>query len=168
MNEGSIQTPPRSRLSYASFLPSFIDSLFFTGRKRQHSIQVFYSEILFDYPVIFTSPFPRKYFKYLYNLFITFFWISDSRSGGTPIVNECDGEYTHDSRKSLLLWTLPLVDSTNKSGSLEFTFAVGLPGDFFPVNVSFASGRSYADLKVFLLYKNNKLFIKKFWCFLFT
>ncbi|GLH15562.1 hypothetical protein R5R35_013698 [Gryllus longicercus] len=67
--------------------------------------------------------------------------------GTTPIVNECDGEYNHDSRKNVLMWTLPIIDYSNKSGSLEFS-ATALPGDFFPVQVYFVSKRSYADLKI--------------------
>lgn len=65
----------------------------------------------------------------------------------SPIVNECDGEYTHDPRKNVLLWTLPIIDSSNKSGTLEFS-ATAMPGDFFPLLVHFVSKRSYADLKV--------------------
>ncbi|XP_068084701.1 coatomer subunit delta isoform X2 [Anabrus simplex] len=67
--------------------------------------------------------------------------------GSTPVVNEYDGEYTHDPRKNVLLWTLPIIDSSNKSGALEFS-VTALPGDFYPVTVHFVSKRSYADLKV--------------------
>jgi hypothetical protein len=62
-------------------------------------------------------------------------------------VNECDGEYTHDPRKNVLLWTLPVIDASNKSGSLEFS-ATALPGDFFPLQINFVSNKSYADLMV--------------------
>lgn len=70
------------------------------------------------------------------------------RSGvGAPVVGECDGEYNFDSRKSVLLWTLPVIDADNESGSMEFSIA-GHPDDFFPVNVNFISKKSYCDLQV--------------------
>ncbi|KAJ9595954.1 hypothetical protein L9F63_012847, partial [Diploptera punctata] len=67
--------------------------------------------------------------------------------GSSPVVNECDGEYIHDSRKNVLLWTLPIIDINNKSGSLEFS-ATAMPGDFFPLHINFVSKKSYADLAV--------------------
>jgi hypothetical protein len=71
----------------------------------------------------------------------------DFSIGSSPIVNECDGEYTHDPRKNVLLWKLAIIDASNKSGSLEFS-ATALPGDFFPLQISFVSKKSYADLTV--------------------
>lgn len=64
----------------------------------------------------------------------------------SPTVAECDGDYHHDSRKHVLLWNLPLVDASNKSGSLEFSVPSSIPGDFFPVQLSFTSKIPYADL----------------------
>ena len=63
------------------------------------------------------------------------------------MIGDLDGEYKHDSRRNLLEWCLPVIDSNNKSGSLEFSIA-GQPNDFFPVNVSFVSKRSYCDIQV--------------------
>jgi len=63
------------------------------------------------------------------------------------VIGELDGEYEYDSRKHVLMWRLPLVDSSNKEGSLEFSVA-GIPTDFFPVNVSFASSKSYCHIEV--------------------
>ena len=74
------------------------------------------------------------------------------RSGvGAPIVGDCDGEYNYDSRKNMLVWSLPVIDAANKSGSLEFSIG-GHPDDFFPVNVNFVSKKSYCDLQVGGLY----------------
>jgi hypothetical protein len=74
------------------------------------------------------------------------------RSGvGAPIVGDCDGEYNYDSRKNMLVWSLPVIDASNKSGSLEFSIG-GHPDDFFPVNVNFVSKKSYCDLQVCGLY----------------
>ncbi|XP_008554465.1 coatomer subunit delta [Microplitis demolitor] len=68
--------------------------------------------------------------------------------GCNPIVNECDGQYTHESRKNTLVWTLPLVDASSKSGSMEFSAPSSTPSDFFPLRVSFTSKTSYAKMKV--------------------
>lgn len=67
--------------------------------------------------------------------------------GCSPNVSECDGNYNHDSRKNFLQWNLPIIDSSNKSGSMEFNAAASIPGDFFPIQVSFTSKTPYADLK---------------------
>ena len=66
---------------------------------------------------------------------------------GAPIVGDCDGEYNYDSRKNMLVWSLPVIDASNKSGSLEFSIG-GHPDDFFPVNVNFVSKKSYCDLQI--------------------
>ncbi|KAH0540581.1 coatomer subunit delta [Cotesia glomerata] len=68
--------------------------------------------------------------------------------GCSPIVNECDGQYTHEARRNTLLWSLPLVDASSKSGSMEFSAPSSTPSDFFPLRVSFTSKTSYAKIKV--------------------
>ncbi|KAG7206469.1 hypothetical protein KM043_003814 [Ampulex compressa] len=65
-----------------------------------------------------------------------------------PIVSECDGQYTHEARRNVLVWSLPLVDATTKSGSMEFSAPSTTPSDFFPLHVSFSSKTSYAKIKV--------------------
>uniref|UniRef100_A0A0K8TP77 Coatomer subunit delta n=1 Tax=Tabanus bromius TaxID=304241 RepID=A0A0K8TP77_TABBR len=67
--------------------------------------------------------------------------------GIVPTVGECDGTYKHDPRKHLLQWNLPVIDNSNKAGSLEFSVNAAIPEDFFPVQVSFVSKTSYADIK---------------------
>lgn len=67
--------------------------------------------------------------------------------GITPSITECDGEYNHDSRKHQLHWNLPVIDAANKQGAMEFSVPSSIPGDFFPVDVSFSSKTLYADLK---------------------
>lgn len=72
----------------------------------------------------------------------------DCRHGvGGPVVGEVDGEYHYDHKHSVLEWQLPVIDTSNKSGSMEFSIT-GHPGDFFPVSVTFSSRKSYCDLKV--------------------
>lgn len=63
------------------------------------------------------------------------------------MIGELDGEYDYDSKKHVLNWRLPLVDSSNKNGSMEFTVPA-IPSDFFPVNVSFYSSKSYCNIEV--------------------
>lgn len=66
------------------------------------------------------------------------------------MIGEVDGEYNYDSKKHLLNWRLPVVDSSNKEGSMEFSVA-GIPSDFFPVSVSFYSSRSYCNIEVIFI-----------------
>lgn len=66
---------------------------------------------------------------------------------GTPVVAECEGMYEHDSRKNRLVWKLPVIDSSNKTGSMEFSCS-GKASDFFPVTVEFESVSSYCNIKV--------------------
>ncbi|XP_070548695.1 coatomer subunit delta-like isoform X2 [Ptychodera flava] len=66
---------------------------------------------------------------------------------GSPVIGEIDGNYHYDSRHNILEWTLPVIDSSNKTGSLEFSIG-GHPNDFFPVSVNFLSKKSFCDLQV--------------------
>ncbi|XP_012260956.2 coatomer subunit delta [Athalia rosae] len=68
--------------------------------------------------------------------------------GGNPVVGECDGQYTHEARRNILVWSLPLVDSSTKSGSMEFSVQSATPADFFPLQISFSSKTPYANIKV--------------------
>ena len=65
---------------------------------------------------------------------------------GTPVVAECDGDYTYEKRGALL-WQLPMIDAKNKTGSIEFSCG-GNPDDFFPVQVAFFSKKSYSGIEV--------------------
>lgn len=67
--------------------------------------------------------------------------------GVSPSITECDGDYNHDSRKHQLHWNMAVIDSANKQGAMEFSVPSSIPGDFFPVDVSFTSKTLYADLK---------------------
>ncbi len=64
-----------------------------------------------------------------------------------PIIKQIDGEYTYEKYKNQLLWRIASIDDSNTTGALEFSVQ-GHPNDFFPVNVSFSSTRSYCDLRV--------------------
>ncbi|XP_026682030.1 coatomer subunit delta-like [Diaphorina citri] len=73
----------------------------------------------------------------------------------TPNVTECDGDYNYDARKNTLTWSLALIDSSNKSGALEFSAPSASQSDFFPLQVSFSCNQSYANIKIFI----EKLFL---------
>ncbi len=69
------------------------------------------------------------------------------RSGvGAPVVGEVDGEYSYDPKKHTLDWRVSVIDSSNSSGSIEFSIA-GLPSDFFPIRVYFISTKSYCHVE---------------------
>lgn len=63
-------------------------------------------------------------------------------------VHNADGNYNIDRQRRVLEWQLPVINSSNKSGSLE----CNIPGDdangFFPVIVSFVSERLICDVDV--------------------
>lgn len=63
-----------------------------------------------------------------------------------PVVAENDGDYTFDKRAGLQ-WRLPVIDATNKTGSMEFSCG-GNPDDFFPVQVSFFSKKTYSQIQL--------------------
>ena len=62
-------------------------------------------------------------------------------------MSQCDGDYSHDGKRNLLEWTLPVIDQSNSSGTIEFSIA-GHEDDFFPVSVSFLSKKSFFDVTV--------------------
>ncbi|CAF1604733.1 unnamed protein product [Rotaria magnacalcarata] len=69
-------------------------------------------------------------------------------SGGhTPVIGKIDGDYQFDSRKTSLVWTLPVIDQSNSEGALEFSVR-GKSADFFPIQVDFISETAYCDIKV--------------------
>ena len=46
-----------------------------------------------------------------------------------------DGDTQYDGRKSQLLWSIDLLDDSNRTGSLEFVVPAANPDAFFPVEV---------------------------------
>lgn len=63
-------------------------------------------------------------------------------------MHNADGSYFVDRQRRVLDWQLPVINSSNKSGSLE----CNVPGEdangFFPVMVSFVSERLICDVDV--------------------
>lgn len=75
------------------------------------------------------------------------------RGGGqTPVIGKIDGDYQFDSRKTTLIWSLPVIDQSNSEGSLEFSVK-GKSADFFPIQVDFVAETPFCDIKV-----NEQLF----------
>ncbi|CAI2185712.1 13149_t:CDS:2 [Funneliformis geosporum] len=69
-------------------------------------------------------------------------------SGGNPTVGEVDGNYEVNRQTRTLDWQLPIIDASNKQGSLEFSIAGDDVDAFFPVGVSFVSEKTFCDIDV--------------------
>lgn len=74
-------------------------------------------------------------------------------SGGhAPVVNNGDGSYRYDSKATSLRWSLPLIEPSSPTGSLEFTIPwMGDSANFFPLNLSFTSQKTFSKIEVFFL-----------------
>ncbi|KAL2491103.1 Coatomer subunit delta [Abeliophyllum distichum] len=65
-----------------------------------------------------------------------------------PSVRQIDGDWRYDSRNSILEWSIELIDSSNRSGSMEFVVPPVDASTFFPISVRFAATSTFSDLKV--------------------
>jgi hypothetical protein len=67
-----------------------------------------------------------------------------------PNILSCDsGNYRHNRSNEELVWEIELIDSTNKSGALEFNVALrDSPDSFFPIDISFNSQDIHAGVVV--------------------
>lgn len=59
-----------------------------------------------------------------------------------------DGEWRYDSRRSALIWSIELIDNTNRSGSLEFVTSAADAEVFYPVEVTFTSNKNFCDINI--------------------
>eukprot|EP00800_Vazella_pourtalesii_P021293 TRINITY_DN7853_c0_g2_i2.p1 TRINITY_DN7853_c0_g2~~TRINITY_DN7853_c0_g2_i2.p1 ORF type:complete len:453 (-),score=114.69 TRINITY_DN7853_c0_g2_i2:58-1416(-) len=66
---------------------------------------------------------------------------------GNPVVTESDGDYAVDSKKRVLDWHLAVIDSSNRTGSMEFSIP-GLQDDFFPISIQFHSDRPLMQFSI--------------------
>lgn len=66
----------------------------------------------------------------------------------SPQILNADGSYRHVSASQELHWTIDMIDSSNRSGSMEFTIAQRNADAFFPVTVSFTSQELFCKLDV--------------------
>ncbi len=62
--------------------------------------------------------------------------------------SQIDGDWRYDSRHSLLVWSIDLIDNANRSGAAEFVVPATDPGTFFPVEVSFSAQKTLCDIQV--------------------
>jgi hypothetical protein len=53
---------------------------------------------------------------------------------------QVDGDWRYDSRRSALIWSIDLIDNTNRSGSLEFVVPACDPETFYPIEVGLLLG----------------------------
>ncbi|KAI4365000.1 hypothetical protein MLD38_021026 [Melastoma candidum] len=66
----------------------------------------------------------------------------------TPNVRQIDGEWRYDSRNSIFEWSILLIDSSNRSGSMEFVVPPADASAFFPISVQFSATSTFSDVKV--------------------
>ncbi|KAL0364995.1 UNVERIFIED_CONTAM: Coatomer subunit delta-1 [Sesamum angustifolium] len=57
------------------------------------------------------------------------------------------GKPMYDSRKSVLEWSIVLIDNSNRSGSMEFVIPADT-SELFPISVGFTSTSTFSNLKV--------------------
>ncbi|KAL4707066.1 hypothetical protein ACJJTC_011392 [Scirpophaga incertulas] len=60
------------------------------------------------------------------------------------VVHQWEGSYTQKGRS--LIWSIPIINGQQKTGSLEFTVTPAIPNDFFPLTVSWTSDTSLAKI----------------------
>ncbi|KAI3936033.1 hypothetical protein MKX01_021463 [Papaver californicum] len=65
-----------------------------------------------------------------------------------PSVRQVDGEWRFDSRSSVLEWSILLIDSSNRSGSMEFVVPPVDSSVFFPISIRFTAASTFSELKV--------------------
>lgn len=70
------------------------------------------------------------------------------RPAAVPVISECEGTYEYVKSRSQLIWNLPVVDESNKIGSLEFSTPNGQANHFFPVTVRFTSTDLFCNMAV--------------------
>ncbi|KAJ1964094.1 coatomer subunit delta [Dipsacomyces acuminosporus] len=68
--------------------------------------------------------------------------------GTQPNVGDVDGVYQVNRARGTLDWQIPVIDASNKDGSLDFNIPGDDAGAFFPVVVSFVCNKSYYDVEV--------------------
>ncbi|MQM04256.1 hypothetical protein Taro_037050 [Colocasia esculenta] len=66
----------------------------------------------------------------------------------SPSVRQVDGEWRYDPRSSTLEWSILLIDSSNRSGSMEFVVPPTDTLAFFPINIRFTAASTFSDVKI--------------------
>ena len=65
-----------------------------------------------------------------------------------PQILNANGNYRHVSSNQELHWTVDMIDSSNREGSLEFTIPQRNTEAFFPINVNFSAQELFCKLDV--------------------
>lgn len=74
-----------------------------------------------------------------------------------PVVSTIEeGNHEWDGKSRNLTWRLHIIDSSNKTGSLEFSVPSADPKGFFPVNVGFTCSKTFCDLQVQAVTNDDK------------
>lgn len=107
-----------------------------------------YHSIAVSYPYIFTLPPQFSLIENKKSMIFIQKQLYLYRSGCQPTVVECEGDYQYDKRKNCLQWNVSVVDKSNAAGSMEFSCPSSIPADFFPLDITFVSKQTYADIKV--------------------
>jgi len=70
--------------------------------------------------------------------------------GHAPVVNNSsEGSSEYDNKQSILRWKIPVVDSSNPSGSLEFTIPyTGETSLLYPIELSFSSNTTFVGINI--------------------
>lgn len=78
---------------------------------------------------------------------------------GQPNVTACNGDANYDSKNTLLEWSVPLIDSSNLNGNLDFELDQWRSNDtshLFPINVQFTSTSSLCDIGVLQVFLGDQ------------
>jgi len=65
-----------------------------------------------------------------------------------PVVSSVDGNYEFNSREKILYWKHPIIDQSNREGSMEFHTGKADPRSFFPLQINFSSNNTYCDIQL--------------------
>ena len=65
-----------------------------------------------------------------------------------PRANAVDGDWRYDAKRRAILWTVDLIDGSNRSGSAEFVVPAAPVDSFFPVDVAFIADATLAGVAV--------------------
>jgi hypothetical protein len=66
----------------------------------------------------------------------------------SPTILNMDGSHRHNAAAQEMVWELDLIDSSNSSGSLEFTISQKSSEAFFPITVHFESPSLFCNVDV--------------------
>ena len=69
-------------------------------------------------------------------------------TSAAPSIASIDGAHKHNAREENMVWSLELIDESNKTGALEFNIRSRDTDAFFPIQVSFVSQDVYCTAQV--------------------